>query len=625
MSVKFSDKEKEVFRNIISGVESGGMEYAGGDYAAFAEAYENSSTEYAITLGKWQAYGPEAHELVERIQKKYPSVFKKLDTAGIAEDLAASDWSYYQISRNSDKAKCIIKIISSTQGKQCQEEQFDETVQKLHDYVYSLGITDHQAIAMASNWSYQGGPASVTRILKKTNKPYNLDNLYAACQTDTDPSYVGYYKNRQRCVYTWIKQYWPKSTTNTVEESSASLNNNATGGKNMAKTYPAGYLSNSGHDENYSYANGQAGDNTETEWELRTWYSYPWDCILRHPNAEVRQLIAELGIEAALNNKIGYDQYERTTFWYQLAKSGYHPKNITVACEADCSAGVAAICKAVGYLVGDSKMAGISPENWTGSMKAAFRSAGFEVLTASKYLTSSDYILAGDILLNETHHTCICISSGAKSGEDQTTYDGSSSNSGSTSSDDDSLNTTVKSKLYANKNNVALRTWAGVENSQLKSFPTVNRNQELGLCDTIKADDGSTWYFVKIEDKYGFVDSTDVSTSKVSGSTNNDNISDSVVVNGVKMTLSDGSSFNTKKRKWVGRVNVDKGKTLKLRQWPAGQPLVTLPKVKRGTKVYVYDAMLDDDGDIWLYIKTKNPTTGAWTWAFAYAAYISKI
>ena len=632
MTIKFTEEENKVICNIIGACESGGQVYGNQDYSAFAEAYENSSAETAITLGAYQNYGPEAKRLMVKIQTKYPSVFKKLDTANIAGDLAASDWSYYQISRSSAKAKCIIKIISSPEGKECQDELFAEVCQEYIDHAYRLGVRDHQLLAECINTSHQGGPGATERLLKKCTKPWNIDNYYQAMQSDTG-NQVGAYRSRQALVYKWIKQYWPKSSSSnasTTSTSSSSSSNSSTGGKNMAKTYPAGYLSNSGHDENYSYANGQAGDQTGTEWELRAWYSYPWDCVLRHPNVEVRALIAELGIEAALNNKIGYDQYERTTFWYQLAKSGYRPANITVACESDCSAGVSAICKAVGYLYNDSKMKNISPDNWTGSMKAAFKSAGFEVLTASKYLTSSDYLVAGDVLLNETHHTCLVISSGAKSGENQTIYDGSTSSSTSNNEDDGaSLNTIVKSKLYVKRNNTPLRTWAGIENSQLKSYPTVNKNQELGLCDTVKADDGSIWYFVKINDKYGLVDSNDVSDESIKDSNDykpeNNNDNNTVTVDGHVMTLSDGNSFNTKKRKWIGIVEIDKGKTLNLRDWPDGELLKSLPKVKRHTKVYVYDAMLDDNDNIWLYVKVKNPTTGQYVWGFCFAKYIEAI
>lgn len=635
MSIKFTEEENKVICNIIGACESGGQVYGNQDYSAFAEAYENSSAETAITLGAYQNYGPEAKRLMIKIQTKYPMIFKKLDTANIAGDLAASDWSYYQISRSSAKAKCIIKIISSPEGKKCQDELFAEVCQEYIDHAYRLGVRDHQLLAECINTSHQGGSGATERLLKKCAKPWNIDNYYQAMQSDTG-NQVGAYRTRQALVYKWIKQYWPKSsasntssTSTTSTSSSSNTNSSTEGGKNMAKTYPAGYLSNSGHDENYNYSGGRAGDNSGTEWEIRSWYSYPWNCVLRHPNVEIRALIAELGIEAALNNNIGYDQYERTTFWYQLAKSGYHPKNITVPCEADCSAGVAAICKAVGYLCNDSKLKNISIDSWTGVMRSGFRAAGFEVLTASKYLTSSDYILAGDILLNDENHVCTCISSGSKSGEAQTTYDetsGSSTNVSNGDNEGTSLNTKVKSKLYVKQNNTALRTWAGTDEPKLKSYPTVNKNQELGLCDTVKADDGSTWYFVKINDKYGFVDSADVSNTAITEQKDDNEVTNdttkTVTVDGHVMTLSDGNSFNTKRRKWVGIVEVEKGKTLNLRDWPDGKLLKTLPKVKRHTKVYVFDAILGNNNNIWLYIKVKNPTSGNYVWGFALAKYI---
>jgi hypothetical protein len=46
--------------------------------------------------------------------------------------------------------------------------------------------------------------------LAKTQKPYTLDNLYTACQTDTG-NQVGTYKDRQRFVYNALKTYFPES------------------------------------------------------------------------------------------------------------------------------------------------------------------------------------------------------------------------------------------------------------------------------------------------------------------------------------------------------------------------------------------------------------------------------
>ena len=98
-----------------------------------------------------------------------------------------------------------------------------------------------------------------------------------------------------------------------------------------------GKISNSGKDEKGKYTGGKAGDQTHEEWNIRDWYDRPWSVVLRYPDPEVRNLIAELAEKAANNDHVGYDQWERTTFWKQLEVSGYDPANITVDCESDYS------------------------------------------------------------------------------------------------------------------------------------------------------------------------------------------------------------------------------------------------------------------------------------------------
>ena len=171
-------------------------------------------------------------------------------------------------------------------------------------------------------------------------------------------------------------------------------------------------ISNSGGDERGKISSGQAGDQTGNEWVLKYWYNRPWNCVLRYPDTKVALKIAELGCEAALNNKIGYDQNERYTYWQMLQKSGYHPSKIGQACEADCSAGVIANVKAVGYLMNMSKFKDITA-TYTGNMRSSFANAGFQVLTDAKYLNGSSYLLPGDILLNDAKHTATNISVGA--------------------------------------------------------------------------------------------------------------------------------------------------------------------------------------------------------------------
>lgn len=173
-------------------------------------------------------------------------------------------------------------------------------------------------------------------------------------------------------------------------------------------------ISNCEHDENNKYKGGKAGDQTGGEWALINWYNRPWKCVLRHPDAKVRKMISDMATAAAKNNKIGYDQNERYTFWEHLKASDYDPAKITVSCEADCSSGVAAIVKAAGYQLGIQKLKDVSIYCYTGNLRVALKAAGFEVLTDSKYLTGSAYLLEGDILLNDSCHTATNVTTGAK-------------------------------------------------------------------------------------------------------------------------------------------------------------------------------------------------------------------
>lgn len=164
------------------------------------------------------------------------------------------------------------------------------------------------------------------------------------------------------------------------------------------------YIANSGSDENKKYHGGNAGDQTGHEAELKGWYSRPWTVVLRWPAPAVGLLIAQLGIAMCLNNKIGYDQYQRKSYWTQLEKAGYDPSKITTPCEEDCTAGVTANCKAAGYLMGIKALQDLPMDTYSGNMKSRFVRAGFVALTEKKYLTSASYLLPGDVLLYESHH-----------------------------------------------------------------------------------------------------------------------------------------------------------------------------------------------------------------------------
>ena len=112
-------------------------------------------------------------------------------------------------------------------------------------------------------------------------------------------------------------------------------------------------ISNSGSDEHGNYKNGQAGDQTGKEWYIRDWYNRPWNCVLRHPLAEVRACLATLAVKAAENDNIGYDQYQRDTYGQALKDADYDPSKITKKVESDCSKGVIDNARATGYILGN--------------------------------------------------------------------------------------------------------------------------------------------------------------------------------------------------------------------------------------------------------------------------------
>ena len=172
-------------------------------------------------------------------------------------------------------------------------------------------------------------------------------------------------------------------------------------------------ISNCGHDENGRYSGGKAGDQTGTEWQIIPWYNRPWNVVLRFENQQVAQMIADIARAAAKNNLIGYDQNQRTTYWQHLKASNYDPAQITIACEADCSSGVAANVKAVGYRLGIQTLKNVSVDAYTGNLRAVLKRAGAIELTASKYLTSDKYLRPGDVLLYEGHHTATNLDMGS--------------------------------------------------------------------------------------------------------------------------------------------------------------------------------------------------------------------
>ena len=201
----------EVLRKILYAVESGNQIYGEQDYSAFSETGENCDNEKAITIGAGQWYADEAKELLHRIQRGNPKLFKDMDNENLEADLLKKSWDTYTVSRESAKGRLIIDIISTDLGKKCQDDYMED---QIIDYSASIektyGEMPDDAMMECINIFHQGGNCALKRILSKTARPYTADKIYVTlCRDPADPTpnQVGDYEGRQKAVISMIRKY----------------------------------------------------------------------------------------------------------------------------------------------------------------------------------------------------------------------------------------------------------------------------------------------------------------------------------------------------------------------------------------------------------------------------------
>ena len=173
-------------------------------------------------------------------------------------------------------------------------------------------------------------------------------------------------------------------------------------------------ISNCGKDERGKYSGGAAGDQTGREYEIRSWYNRPWDCVLRYPTLKVGEMIGSIATRAANNSFIGYDQGERLSMYNALATVGWNVDRIRKPVEADCSSSTMAVIIAAGYQLGIQPLQRLQPSLVTWNMEQPLMAAGFIRLSDRKFLDSDRYLLPGDILLNRKSHVAVNITYGSE-------------------------------------------------------------------------------------------------------------------------------------------------------------------------------------------------------------------
>ena len=200
-----------VLRKILYAVESGDQVYDRQDYSCFAGVGANCSNEKSITIGAGQWYANEAKELLYRIQRANPKLFKDMDDAGMESDLLMKNWDTYAVTAESAKGQCIISIISTDLGKKCQDQYMEDQIQAYIPIIEkAYGTMEDSAMMECINILHQGGDSALRRILSKTPEPYTADKIYTTlCQDPADPTpnQVGDYTDRKKAVINMIHTY----------------------------------------------------------------------------------------------------------------------------------------------------------------------------------------------------------------------------------------------------------------------------------------------------------------------------------------------------------------------------------------------------------------------------------
>lgn len=172
---------------------------------------------------------------------------------------------------------------------------------------------------------------------------------------------------------------------------------------------------------------------------------------------------------------------------------------------------------------------------------------------------------------------------------------GGSGSAGSDGSSGGALSKNPQWKGTVTADSLNVRTWAGTENG-LCSFSPLKNGSVVDVCDSIKANDGSTWYYIKYAGKYGFVHSSYVKKQSGSSSSSSGGLSKTVQWTGTVTA----SALNV--RTWAGTENKE----------------CSFSPLPHGAKVGVCSSLKANDGSTWYYIKYNGK------YGFVHSDYVSR-
>lgn len=167
-------------------------------------------------------------------------------------------------------------------------------------------------------------------------------------------------------------------------------------------------IAHASQDEHGNIKNGQAGDQTGKEVCIRSWYSKPWQYVIRFKDSDIAEKVARAMEMAAKNELVGYDQLQRNTLLKEARKFNYDISRVHVACETDCSALVSVACMYAGIPESTLTLNGNCAT--TRTLRPILKSTGeVEIFSTAAYTNKTDKLKRGDILLKEGAHVAVVV------------------------------------------------------------------------------------------------------------------------------------------------------------------------------------------------------------------------
>ena len=549
----------KVLTNVIGAVESGGQIYGNRRYEAYADPYTNSSNEHTITLGWAQNYGSEAKRLIQRIYDEDPAAFKKIDKSGAIKKKLATDWVAEKWKPTASQKKLLISLITSDAGKKCQDDMFAEVMEKFIADCAAQYSKDVKVQMMYCEIRHLGGAGPVKRIFDRISGTITVDKIMASLAKDQEDTsnnnQVGdaiYWSRHVKCSQ-FITQYAvdeQKKEVKTVGVTAADVLNVMRSWLGMSRdaqthrpiidiynsyrplargyavTYwddycdatvsavfiKLGAVSMIGGTECGVHEHIQIFKNKGI-WKGRVkpsagWIiTFDWDGDGVADHIGFVESVSGNTITCIEGNTNGGVVGRRTIAWNDGSVYGYAAPAYGVECLVKGDSGekvkdMQTKLIKVGYSCGKKGADGLFGDDTEKALKKF--QADYKLTVDGQYGPQSKAALEAAYEKKVKAEKPAEQETGKQETAGSITAPKSSSKFAVSGSGSPNTTQVCVGQVTADLLNV--RTWAGTSNARIKNYPYLASGNKVAICDAILAKDGSTWYYVKIANKwYGFV------------------------------------------------------------------------------------------------------------------------